>query len=464
MKYSEDEKRILKVVHSGIENAEIAKQNIEESNKILAENISASEKLLIELGYVDHFKEIQAISLPRNKVIKLRTFEELLDEANRKYPEEITIDAILTNTEIEKSNEHINQLSNEFNDIHKLDNIDILISVLAGVLSGSIECTLGGFTKNSLGKNVPGTMSNYIRGLFSKVLTPEKIVEFENLAKVPYDALNYDNRGNIIVEKIVEGLSPLFHHEVSLGHDPILSFIFGVIDMLRGTITTIDFNGNFIIQEAEGFSDRKAQNIFEAIATVFLHFLSDVSGSSTAKKGGMGLPVPFMALFNKLQFGEIGDNKTISELVKSMFYQGYDFRHFCAMSIPVMIIEVVVRVSYFAKRMDEGSTFREAIPVGLNHSRKPKLGTILFISHSASTAINFGKVTFTKSPLNINYAQWLAFARYSIKQLKWVLVDKPEKSHQYVMGVIDGEWEKLYGELDILWDDFLVDGSILFQK
>ena len=186
--------------------------------------------------------------------------------------------------------------------------------------------------------------------------------------------------------------------------------------------------------------------------------LSDVNGSSSAKDGGMGLPVPFMALFNKLQFGKVGDNDTISELVKSMFYQGYDFRHFYSMSIPVMITEVIVRVSYFAKRLYEGCKFNEAIPVGINHTNKPKLGTMLFIAHSASTAINAGKVAFTENPLNINYVQWLAFAKYSVKQLKWVLADKPNMRHKYVMDIVNEQWDLLYGGLSDLWDEF-TDGS-----
>jgi hypothetical protein len=219
-------------------------------------------------------------------------------------------------------------------------------------------------------------------------------------------------------------------------------------------VTTLDFKGKFLVQAAEGFSDRKAQNIFQAIATVFLHMLSDVNGSSSAKHGGMGLPVPFMALFNKLQFGKVSDNETISELVKSMFYQGYDFRHFCAMSIPVMITEVIVRVSYFAKRLHEGYSFSEAIPIGIDHVKKPKLGTMLFIAHSASTAINAGKVLFSKNPLNINYAQWLSFARYSVKQFKWILIEKPELKYKYITGVINNEWDELSQSIDSLWDEF----------
>lgn len=105
-----------------------------------------------------------------------------------------------------------------------------------------------------------------------------------------------------------------------------------------------------------------------------------------------------------------------------------------------MLTEVIVRMSFFAKRLHEGCSFAEAIPVGSDHTRKPKLATILFIAHSASTAVNAGKVAVTRNPLNVNYAEWLAFARYSVRQLKWVIVEKPELRHRFVRGAIDEEW------------------------
>jgi hypothetical protein len=108
--------------------------------------------------------------------------------------------------------------------------------------------------------------------------------------------------------------------------------------------------------------------------------------------------------------------------------------------------------------MHEGHAFAESVPVGLNHKKRPKLGTMLFIAHSASTAINAGKVAFTDNPMNINYPQWLSFARYSVKQLKWVLSEKPDGRHKYVMDIVNGQWDSLYSDLDNLWDEFS-DGS-----
>ena len=109
-----------------------------------------------------------------------------------------------------------------------------------------------------------------------------------------------------------------------------------------------------------------------------------------------------------------------------------------------------MRVSYFAKRLHEGYSIGEATPVGLSRTRKPKLGTMLFIGHSASTAINAAKVTFTENPLNINYPQWLAFATYSVKQLQWAVIEKPALRDQYVRTAINDEWERLSVRLDSL--------------
>jgi hypothetical protein len=460
MNINQREKDLLKVVKLGIDKAGSV-PSLSDCKETLDNRITESNQLLTSLG-VDRetYANIKAepIALPRTVVV--RPFEELLAEANEKYPKEVDFRDIFSQEEIDANKDFIDQLNEDFNAIHKLDEGDILIPAVAGILSGAVDCALGGFVKDADGRNVPGSMSEFIRKLFDKVLPPERIKKLEELSKVPYDAMNYDNKGNIIVEEIVDGLNPLFHHEVTLGHDPILGFIFGTLDMLRGTVTTIGFDGKFFVQAAEGFSDRKAKGLFQAIGTVFLHMISDVNGSSSAKDGGMGLPVPFMALFNKLQIGKIGDNDTIAELVKSMFYQGYDFRHFCSMSIPVMITEVIVRISYFAKRLHEGYSFKEAIPIGLDHARKPKLATMLFIAHSASTVINAGKVAFTKNPLNINYAQWLFFVRYSLKQLKWVIFDKPDVRHKYVVGIINKQWDTLCDGWDCLWDEYTDGGQL----
>lgn len=440
---SESEKDVLKVVKNEIDYA----QNtylLKQTKNLLDIRIAESEELLCSIGLGDDLNCIEIKSEPQtHNALIIRSFDDLLKDANERYSEELTFEDIFSKVELDANKKHIRQLNAEFNTVHDFDAVDVIIPVVAGILSGAIDCFFGGFMKTDSGKSVPGTLSDHIGKLFDNALPAEKISELEKLAKVTYDA--QDNRNTTVY---VDTLSSYFHRYLQLGHDPILGFVFGVADMLQGTMTTIDNNGKFVIQVMENYSDRKAVGLFEAITKVFLHMLSDVNTPA-------GLPVPFMALFNKLQIGSIGEEKlNIAELVKSMYGQGYDFRHFYSMSIPVMIIEVVVRVSYFVKRLAEGHSFSEAIPVGLNHEKKPKLGTMLFIAHSASTAINTGKVVFTKKPLDINYPQWISFTRYSVKQCKWILYNKPALRDKYVMDAINNEWSDLSISIDNLWYEY----------
>ena len=131
-----------------------------------------------------------------------------------------------------------------------------------------------------------------------------------------------------------------------------------------------------------------------------------------------------------------------------MYYEGYDFIHFCAMSVPMMLVEVIVRLGYAVKRMQEGHSVQESIPFSLNREKHPKLETMLFIAHTGATAANVGKIYFTKNPMAINYSQWIAFAKYSYCQMKWMLLQKPALRDAYVSKRIDEEFDTVYKEVN----------------
>jgi hypothetical protein len=414
-------------------------------------NIAETENLLHSLGIAlpkqDSFVNEQKRTMP-----VMRSWEEISNEADTLITYDAKITDIFTLEELNSNETYLKQLREEFNALHRLDPIDYTIAGIAGILSAVIDIVLVGIPTKTMAGIKAGPLSNYIRDLFDKRLPPEKITELEKLSKVPFDATD-----NTDTTHYVEGLSAYYHRLLELGHDPILGFIVGVLDILHGTMTTIDKKGKIVVQVMEVYADRKETNIFKAIAKVFTHLKSDVNTP-------MGLPVPLMGLFNLFQDGKIGkEGLSIAEIVQGMYYEGYDFRHFCSMSIPVMIIEVVVRLSYCIKRMSEGYTFKESLPIGLNREKKPKLATMLWIAHSTSTAINAGKVYFTKNPLAINYPQWLAFAKYSIKQLKWVLLDKPELRYKYVQGFRDEEWNDFSITLETTWIYFNK-GKILLNE
>lgn len=255
----------------------------------------------------------------------------------------------------------------------------------------------------------------------------------------------------------MEGLSAYYHRLLELGHDPVLGFVFGVADILNGTMTTIDKNGKIVCQVMENYADRKESDIFLALAKQIIHFKSDVTTS-------MGLPAPFMSLFNLLQFGEIGDyDQTIAEIVQGMYFEGYDFIHFCSMSVPVMLVEVITRVGYALKRLGESHSIKESIPASLNREKHPKLASMLFIAHSVATAANAGKVYFSQNPMAINYPQWIAFAKYSYLQLKWVLIEKPEMRIAYGCGKTYDAAQEVLNEVDRNFDEYTRDKIVIYS-
>lgn len=434
-KYTEAEQQFNNVLnHQSKELSSIKRPDMASAEACISE----SEALLKELG-------ISTENLPKvvnptpNRVMVVPTWEELCNQAEQKVGSTTDLESLFTYEELRMNQAALRALNADYNNIHKLDKIDITICATAGILGAVIDILLVGIPQKTPEGLKGGPLSNYVRDWFNQRFPEE---EMEKLANSKVSKVSFDAQDNRHTTEYVTGLSAYYHRLLSLGHDPILGLIFGVYDILNGKMTTIDKTGKIVSQVMENYADRKESDIFAAIAKQIIHFKSDITTS-------MGLPAPLMALFNLLQFGSIGEEEqTIAEIVQGMYYEGYDFIHFCSMSIPTMIIEVIIRLGYGIKRIKEGNSIKNSIPFSLNREKHPKLSTMLFIGHSAATALNAGKVYFTKNPMAINYPQWVAFAKYSYKQLKWVLLEKPELRDAYVRGIIAEELNEVYAEID----------------
>lgn len=93
----------------------------------------------------------------------------------------------------------------------------------------------------------------------------------------------------------IPGMTGKSHRVQSLGHDPVLGFVFGVLDILRGTVTGFSYDhltGAHGIIEGEVYSplpaagmDEQIIRLVEAILKHIGHLISDVATP-------MGLPAP----------------------------------------------------------------------------------------------------------------------------------------------------------------------------
>ena len=452
-KYSKEERRINNVLK--YQSGQLEQIKTPDMNDVEA-RIVESEELLRRLGYGDDVLKIKnaPVSSVPKKVMVVPTWDELCAEAEKMVGDQNELESIFTEDELQANEEAVRVLNAEFNSLHKLDKLDIGISAVAAIVGAAVDILLVGIPQKGAGGLQAGPLSDFIRNKFDEKFPSDEMEKLANskVSKVPYDA--QDNRNTTVY---VDGLSGYYHRLLSLGHDPLLGFIFGVFDILTGRMTTIDKTGKIVSQVMENYADRKESDKFVAIAKQINHLKSDVTTS-------MGLPAPLMGLFNLFQFGSIGEEEqTIADIVQGMYFEGYDFIHFCSLSVPMMLVEVIVRIGYSIKRIKEGHSVKESIPFSLNREEHPKLATMLFIGHSGATAANAGKIYFTKNPLAINYPQWVAFAKYSYKQLKWVLIKKPEMRDAYVRGVLYGKYLSLLDEVDETFDEISKDYIVVIN-
>lgn len=430
-------------------------KEIQEKRKQASQfDTSAAEKILKSRGYDLPPRKDFVAPLNKRRVVVVRPWNEILEEADKFVVGECEIESIFTEEELQQNKEAIRLMNEEFNQIHHLDKVDVAIGALAGMVGAAVDILMVGIPEKTPEGLKAGPLSNYIRDYFDRKFPEEEMQKLANSkeSKVPFDA--QDNRHTTIR---VEGLSAYYHRLLQLGHDPVLGFVFGVADILTGRMTTIDKTGKVVSQVMENYADRKETEIFRALAKQIAHFKSDVTTS-------IGLPAPFMSMFNLLQFGNIGEyDQTIAEIVQGMYYEGYDFIHFCSMSVPAMLVEVIVRIGYAFKRINEGHTIKDSIPVALNREKHPKLATMLFLGHSAATAVNAGKVAFTENPMAINYAQWIAFTKYSYSQLKWAIIERPAMKDAYVTGKIYEELKEVFDEVDNTFEEYTRDKIVIYS-
>lgn len=430
-------------------------KEIQEKRKQASQfDTSVAEKILKSRGYDLPQRKDSVAPLNKRRVVVVRPWNEILEEADKFVVGECEIESIFTEEELQQNKEAVRLMNEEFNQIHHLDKADVAIGALAGMVGAAVDILMVGIPEKTPEGLKAGPLSNYIRDYFDRKFPEEEMKKLANSkeSKVPFDA--QDNRHTTIR---VEGLSAYYHRLLQLGHDPVLGFVFGVADILTGRMTTIDKTGKVVSQVMENYADRKETEIFKALAKQIAHFKSDVTTS-------MGLPAPFMSMFNLLQFGDIGEyDQTIAEIVQGMYYEGYDFIHFCSMSIPTMLVEVIVRMGYAFKRINEGHAIKDSIPVSLNKEKHPKLATMLFLGHSAATAVNTGKVAFTENPMAINYAQWIAFTKYSYSQLKWAVMEKPAMRDAYVTGKIYEEMNVVFAEVNNTFEECTRDKIVIYS-
>lgn len=358
-------------------------------------------------------------------------------------------DITLTEEErLQAINEH-KALSDEKLQEFELDKIEQGISWFAGVLAGGMDMfyvtDIRNLKKGSIGLKDPkmhlqdsGKINNFIDARIKNIYSPKEIEDLENKYWVPYDLSTNANDG---VEKTnVLGLNPKVHRQMSLGHDPILGFFYGVRDIMHNTFTIIDNSG--ATQRIKRVTDkcRDSVGIFEAIGIQIGHLRSDLCTPA-------GLPIPFFGLLQKLNGTSPIDGMSYNRLVKNMYMKGYNLNHLITMGVPGMFIEVVNRLLFFCYNLYKGKDFMESLPVN-----NEKIDKMMLQSYAIATAFNAGKLVVSHGNIfAFNPVLWKQTVIYGLKDLynDYKCTAENER-HKYVMEIYNQREEEVVKEIQRL--------------
>lgn len=371
----------------------------------------------------------------------------IYSEADLLYKDQLGLNDILSATDWKAVEHKLDRHIQDFNRRYGLDGWDYAIAGSCGLFAAMLDLF---FVKAPLKptvkwhQEVDGTFNQWVQKAFNEIIPPE-------LSAILSKGNPIGSADSSVISDLIEVsenvLSPSNHRLRSLSHDPILGFLFGVFDMVNNTCTVV-FNG-----EITSFPSKKPPidgTIFQLLGRMLGHLLSDVNAPTAKGNRGMGLPAPFMGILRMFEGIPINDSN-FGKQIEWMYVKGYDFRQFVVSSVPMAIMEVMLRSFYVIKQMKlYGVSFGEALLETMPVKMNPRFRIMLALSYGTSSSVNAGKMYITQNILNANYASWMGFAWNGFHSLKWALLDRNLKLWEEIENKEIEELENIINDLDQL--------------
>jgi len=341
------------------------------------------------------------------------------------------------------------------------DEYDYMIAGTCGMIGGLIDIFFVGIPGDSsfINKGADAFVDKSVQG-FASLMGWEGAREGSDSTKSAIGYLerkykvNYDQRSSVDSQGKVK-LSTINHHIKSLAHSPdIVGLFFSILSQFTNTAHFVE-GGQLIAIDTDDF-ELKGHNFPAKVFCGFVnwlgHLFSDTAGSSGAQGRGSGIPIPFYSLLQFLDVGKFGKHDdSFAKVAVKVFEQGYDLRHGIAMSIPVLITELLTRISWTVKqRYYHEKEWADCMPSTSN----PELRRMLLVSHGTLCLMD-GIDAGLRSGGNIvsfmlraNLIAWGRFGVSAVKEVNaWYLTGKLDV--EAANEELDKEYERLLGNVRV---------------
>lgn len=305
----------------------------------------------------------------------------------------------------------------------KWSRADYLVVTLAGVMGTLLDLFLGQIPGNPrLLLSLPQgyALTDWIRKN-SQRIQDEYLVSIQALAQ-KYLRVSADAQ---------EQVEHFMARQCTEDQDALLSFILGVLDIVRGSGTFIDQHGNVVISER--FATLSDHERTAWLVKRLLRLFSEAFASA-------GITSPFSKLLALSQAAEAPDSSgsaadaqaTWDALITYLHAHGYNGRNLLMMGVVPAAIESIVRGYWLLKSFDAQEHLDRV---------KVKMTSMLLLSHAISLSGDVMKtgLLFQLNPLFLN---WSHLLRFFPLMVCWI--HEGIEREKFIRAKLDDEWLKLY--------------------
>jgi hypothetical protein len=427
------------------------------------ENITSSQKLLCSLNKKkevdDLSKKIKEKTRKLEHSPKLESWEEIVEQAHSKYTDVVEIEDFMTPDEIQSVFDELDEINEKFSKKTSIGNKTDLAVLTVAIALQVTKALLFPYIANKFeyGKSFdPKDRLDHNDKSIKKAHREandkyrDKKLKKNDAGKwieILYQTVPYDiTKGSAKQGIHMEGR---YHRLHTLGHDPILGWIFGTANILTDCITFDNLQTNRIIrhdtkthtknmkitheivplskmfQESYDITMENKLNLAAAIFAQSQHLKSD-------KNTKLGLPVPVLEVFNK-------------ELASKLYRENYDALCF---SRDVKIVGTSAAVSRFFDMIIafvHGLYKKPDEDVDLYKVRTRK---ILLISNSIASTSSIINAAITKNPKSLDIGGLLNTVSHLFLDIRFITKIKQE----FVENEISERLQKELDEIDQLYD------------
>lgn len=461
-KYSVKEKELNKIL----------KMNQDKSNNLLNDeelrdkrmnanyNITSAEALLKSLGYDKEVlaAKTQASEIGKNNRLncrpELNSWEELVIEANQNIIEEVALEDLLTNDEIKVAFKELDDINAEFSRKTSITNkTDISFLVIAVALQVT-KALVFPYVAEEFGygesfdssqrlahndKSIEKAHKDANDRFRDKYLEKNEPGHWINLL---YQTPAYDitvGSGDLGIN-----MGGRYHRLHTLGHDPILGWIFGTANILTDIITMNNFQSYRVVRKPKMRITPERVPIYmmfnesyQIIQDDFLNLPAAIFAQAQHLKSDVftkqGLPVPIIEVINENFASKLYKNQYDSLcLARDTKIVGMSY------TVSAIIDIIISLVHGLFRKKDEDKDLFEI------RTRK-----ILLISNSIATSSSIVAACITQNPKNLDIGSVLSTISHLFTDIRFITRIKAE----FIQNEIDKKLQYELDQIDNLYNE-----------